>query len=87
MATPELKAELKRLIVETLKLEDVKPDEIKDAEPLFVEGLGLDSLDALELVSALEYKYRLRFPTDDVAKQHFRSVDTLADFVQSAKAA
>jgi acyl carrier protein len=47
----------------------------------------LDSLDALELVSALEFKYQIRFPTDDVAKQHFRSVDTLAAFVHSAKAA
>ncbi len=87
MADAALKSEIKRLIVDVLKLEEVKPEDIEDGEPLFVEGLGLDSVDALEIVSALEFKYKLRFPTDGSARDHFKTVETLADFVaaQGAK--
>ncbi len=82
-----LKTELKNLIVETLRLEDVKAEDIKDAEPLFSRdvGLGLDSLNALELLTAIEYKFGVRFASDGTAKQHFQSVESLAAFVQSAK--
>ena len=83
MTETELKTSLKELIVESLRLEEVKPQDIKDDEPLFspIEGLGLDSLSALELLSAIEYKYNIRFEGDGTAKEHFRSVATLAAYV------
>lgn len=89
MTDQELRGSLKQLIVETLRLEDVKPENIKDDEPLFspTEGLGLDSLSALELLSAIEYKYGVRFEGDGSAKQHFRSVASLAAFLQPKMAA
>jgi acyl carrier protein len=83
MTEPEIRTSLKALIVETLRLEDVKPDTIKDEEPLFspTEGLGLDSLSALEILSAIEFKYGVRFESDGSAKQHFKSVATLAAYL------
>jgi acyl carrier protein len=83
MTEPELRTSLKALIVETLRLEDVKPETIKDEEPLFspTEGLGLDSLSALEILSAIEFKYGVRFESDGSAKQHFKSVATLAAYL------
>jgi acyl carrier protein len=87
MIDPALRNDIKRLIVDTLKLEGVKPDEIGDVDPLFskVSGLGLDSLNALEILTAVEFQYKVRFPNDGTAKQHFESVDTLARFVESAR--
>lgn len=83
----ELKQELKELIVTTLRLEDVRPEQIEDDEPLFSpeSRLGLDSLSALELLSAIEFKFKVRFESDGSAKQHFESVTTLARFVQSTR--
>jgi acyl carrier protein len=83
MTDTELKTSLKALIVESLRLEEVKPESIKDEEPLFspTEGLGLDSLSALELLSAIEYKYNVRFEGDGSAKEHFRSVSTLSAYL------
>ena len=83
MNEAELRTSLKALIVETLRLEDVKPDSIKDEEPLFspTEGLGLDSLSALEILSAIEFKYGVRFESDGSANQHFKSVATLASYL------
>ena len=77
----ELKLELKNMIVETLRLEDVTAQDIVDGEPLFREGLGLDSIDALELTVALERRYKLSIADEEVGKQAFASVDTLASFV------
>ena len=57
----ELREELKQLIIESLALEEITPSDIKDDEPLFNEGLGLDSIDALELGMALKRKYACRF--------------------------
>jgi acyl carrier protein len=76
-----LKTELKRLIVETLRLEDVSPEDIVDHEPLFGDGLGLDSVDALEIVVALEKTYGVIIEDEEVGKQAFASIDVLADFV------
>lgn len=83
MTDTELKTALKHLIVETLRLDEVKPDAIADEEPLFAptEGLGLDSLSALELLSAIEFKFSVRFDSDGSAKQHFKNVSTLAAFL------
>ena len=81
MEKNELKTELKRLIVETLHLEDIQPQEIEDEAPLFGEGLGLDSIDALELVVALEKSYSVIIEDEEVGRQAFASIDALADFV------
>lgn len=81
----ELKLELKKLIVDTLKLDDVQAEEIADDEPLFRDGLGLDSIDALELTVALEKRYKLSIADEEVGKQAFASVNTLAAFVQESR--
>ena len=77
----DLKLELKQLLIATLKLDDVTPDAIEDAAPLFGGGLGLDSIDALELAVALERRYHISIPDENVAKQVFASVDALAAFI------
>ena len=80
----DLQLELKRLIVEVLKLEDIQPDEIGTAEPLFGDGLGLDSIDALELGVALRKRYKIKIETiTDEVKAQFRSVESLARFIHS----
>lgn len=73
--------ELKNLIISRLKLEDIKPEEIDPAEPLFGGGLGLDSIDALELVVAIEKTYGIRIPDEDVGKEAFASINALADYI------
>jgi acyl carrier protein len=83
----ELRTQLKELLVSTLRLEDVKPDELDDVAPLFAPNnrLGLDSLCALELLSAIEFTFKVRFANDGSARQHFESIATLADFISSAR--
>lgn len=84
----ELHDDLKVLIVETLGLEDVSPAEIETDEPLFVEGLGLDSIDALELAMVLEERYRVAMEDDaEKNEQIFRSVRSLAAFVSENRLA
>ena len=84
----ELEAELKDLIVEVLKLEDLDPAAIASDEPLFVEGLGLDSIDALELGVALRKRYGIRIESvNDEGKAHFANVRSLARFIRSQQAA
>ena len=80
-----LKAELKILIIETLRLEDVEPDSIKDEDPLFGEGLGLDSIDALELVVAIEKHYGVLIEDEEVGVEAFASIEALAEFVIDKK--
>jgi acyl carrier protein len=80
-----LKSELKHLIIETLHLEEIQPDDIEDSEPLFGEGLGLDSIDALELVVALEKSYDVIIEDEEVGKKAFASIEALADFVLEKK--
>jgi len=83
VANPEaVEAEIKELIVEALMLEDVTPAEIESEAPLFVEGLGLDSIDALEIAIALEERYGVRVEEDPEKNQElFSSVRSLAAFV------
>jgi acyl carrier protein len=81
--TKDLVLELKNLIINTLKLEDMTPGDIEDDAPLFGEGLGLDSIDALELVVALEKTYGVFIPDSEVGKKIFRSVNALAEFVKT----
>jgi acyl carrier protein len=81
-----LEQELKELIVDSLMLEDVKPTEIESSAPLFVEGLGLDSIDALELAMAIEKKFGVKFqPDDDRNREIFSSVRSLAQYIAQAK--
>jgi len=82
-----LVTELKDLIIKALKLEDIAPTDIEEGAPLFGEGLGLDSIDALELVVALEKTYGIRIPDEDVGREAFGSVGALADYVLKTKAA
>jgi acyl carrier protein len=77
----ELKRSLKTLLVEGLKLETVRPEDIQDSEPIFIEGLGLDSIDALELVVLVEERFGVSIPDEEVGKLAFASIDALADFV------
>jgi acyl carrier protein len=78
----DLVLELKKLIINTLKLEDITPEDIEADAPLFGEGLGLDSIDALELVVSLEKTYGVFIPDSEVGKKVFRSVNALAEFVK-----
>jgi acyl carrier protein len=82
----QLIADLKALIVDVLALEDIRPDEIDTQAPLFVEGLGLDSIDALELAMGLEEKYGVII-TDDPERNEkiFASVGALADLVSAER--
>jgi acyl carrier protein len=77
-----LETEIKDLIISTMSLEDVVPDDIDAAAPLFNEGLGLDSIDALELGLALQKRYGLSLAADsDETRKHFASVRSLSSFV------
>ena len=77
-----LEQELKQLIVESLMLDDVKAGEIESSAPLFVEGLGLDSIDALELAMASERRFGVKFsPDDDRNREIFANVKNLAAYV------
>ena len=79
--------ELKELIVDTLALEDITPAEIETDAPLFVEGLGLDSIDALEIAMVLEERYGLTLGDDpDTNKEIFDSVRSLGVFVTENRA-
>ncbi|MGR9036097.1 MAG: phosphopantetheine-binding protein [Gammaproteobacteria bacterium] len=81
-----LEIELKQMIIESLDLEDISIEDMDSHEPLFNEGLGLDSIDALELGLAIRKKYNVRIDTenDDVVKI-FASVASLAEFIQSKR--
>ena len=85
-SSEELGLEIKKIIVEALALEDIAPEEIETDAPLFVEGLGLDSIDALELAMALDERFGVSFDDDPEENQRiFFSVGSLVDFVTSNK--
>jgi acyl carrier protein len=85
MDETSLRAEIKALIVSALHLEGKAPADLADHAPLFGEGgLGLDSLDALELAMAIEERFAVRLPEGDEARPVFRSVASLAAFVAAA---
>ncbi len=82
-----LEARIKAVIVDSLMLEDVKPEEIESDAPLFVEGLGLDSIDALELALALHKEFGVRTEADDERNREiFHSVSSLAEFIRTEQA-
>jgi acyl carrier protein len=72
---------IKRLIVDSLNLEGMKPEMIEDEAPLFGEGLGLDSVDALELVVALEKEFGIKIKSQEIGREVFSSVSTLSEFI------
>ena len=80
--TTKLCEYLKGLVIDTLKLDDVTIEEIENDAPLFGEGLGLDSIDALELVVALEKAFDVVIEDENVGKTAFASIATLATFIQ-----
>lgn len=90
MDNDRLKAEIKALIVAELNLQGRDPSSIDDGATLFGDprdGLGLDSLDALQLAIGIEERFGVRLPEGDEARPVFRSVSTIAEFVAAAKSA
>jgi acyl carrier protein len=81
-----LELEIKKFLVDTLALEDVTAEEIESEQPLFGDGLGLDSVDALEIGVALQKSYGIKLdPKDDSTREHFTSVKTLAKLVSEQR--
>lgn len=80
----KLENEIKQFIIDTLSLEDISPDSIEAEAPLFGEGLGLDSVDALEIGIALKKRYGILVdPKSEETRNHFRSVRELSRFIAS----
>ena len=77
----ELILELKKQIIEVLNLEDVQPEDIDNDAPLFGEGLGLDSIDALELIVMMEKNYGIKIKDPSAGKDIFKSINSIAEFV------
>ncbi len=80
-----LEDELKALIINELKVEDVTPEDLKDDDQLFGEGLGLDSLDAVELVLLLKKHYQVEIKDMDEARAPFTSTAALADYIRAKR--
>ncbi len=83
----ELKLELKEKIIEQLNLEDVSVDDIADQDPLFGEGLGLDSIDALELIVMLDKDYGIKLADPKEGRKIFESVETMATYITENRSA
>jgi len=84
-ARDELIQELKELIVSSLNLDDIEPEEIEEDQPLFGAGLDLDSIDPLELVVSLEKKYGIKIGSSEESKEALASVNALVDLIESKR--
>lgn len=83
----ELKQQIKECIVSSLELEDITPENIVDSDPIFGTGLGLDSIDALELGVALKKKFGVKFNAENSdTREHFASVNALAEYIAAERA-
>lgn len=87
LSADELKTEIKVLILETLKITDISPDDIKNDEPLFGTGntIGLDSIDAIEIIMVLQKKYDVRLDDQNLARVILTSINTIAEFIIKEK--
>ena len=83
----DLKLRVKQMIIERLKLEGMTPDQIEDEAPLFGEGLGLDSIDALELVLGIEQVFGVKIDDEAAGLKAFKNVNSLTAFIAEHKAA
>jgi acyl carrier protein len=82
----DLNVKIKEMIIKALELEDIAPADIDDAAPLFGEGLGLDSIDALELVIAIKEEFGVSFVQNSAeTRKAFASVNALAEYINSTK--
>ena len=82
----ELKTKLKALIIDTLDLEDVTVEDIQDDEALFIDGLGLDSIDALELGLAIKKTFKVKIDSNsEDTKKHFSSINSLSKFIEESQ--
>jgi acyl carrier protein len=81
----QLMADLKKQIIEALNLKHLKPEDIGNEQPLFVEGLGLDSIDALELIVLLQQKYNIKISNPQEGPKIFHSVKTMAEYITAHK--
>ena len=82
----KLMSDLKKQIIVQLNLKDLKPEDIGDDQPLFVEGLGLDSIDALELIVLLQQEYKIKLSNADDGPKVFQSVRTMAQYITAHQA-
>lgn len=78
---------LKEQIIERLNLKDLKPENIGDDQPLFVEGIGLDSIDALELIVLLQQEYNIKLSNAEDGPRVFHTVRTIADYITANRGA
>jgi acyl carrier protein len=86
MTKSDISRRAKELLIEGLRLE-MTPEEIVDSEPIFGEGLGLDSIDALEFVVLIEERFGVAIPDETAAKQAFASIDALTEFIHASRQA
>ncbi len=80
--TASIRARIKRILIDRLFLEGLEPEGIGDEDPIFGEGLGLDSVDALELVLGIEQEFGFKVKSDEMKRESFANVAALAEFVE-----
>ncbi len=87
-ASNELKLEIKNLIMETLSITDIDPEDVSDEEPLFGgnNALTLDSVDGIEIIMALQRRYKVRLNDQNLARHIIQSINSIAEFIESEKA-